>query len=133
MRSMEGFAFVLSLVRDFTLAEKVMRDRAPREVVLGMSRTGRPAIALSPEAVQAVARADEKGPESGWHEAVRTCLEGADRRTRSLLAMRYQDGMSVAEIARRTKATPVALRFSLFRARASLAKCVEGRLEAGKG
>ncbi len=54
-------------------------------------------------------------------------------RTRSLLAMRYRDGMSVAEIARRTKATPAAVHSSFFRVRASMAKCVEGRLGAGRG
>ena len=121
------FSFVLSIVRDFALAAKVMREADPREAVLRMSR------ALSPEAVAAIDHADQKEPAAGWLEAVRKCLEGADRRTRSLLAMRYRDGLSVAGIARRTKTTPAAVHSSLFRIRASLAKCVEGRLGAGRG
>jgi DNA-directed RNA polymerase specialized sigma24 family protein len=133
MASGGAFAFVLSIVRDFTLAGKVMGEADPREAVLGMSRAGRREIALSREAVAAVERADRKEPPGGWLEAVRKCLEGADRWTRSLLTMRYRDGMSVAEIARRTKAAPAAVHASLFRVRASLAKCIEGRLGAGRG
>jgi DNA-directed RNA polymerase specialized sigma24 family protein len=129
----EVFAFVLSIVRDFALAGKVMGETDPREAVLGMSRARRREIALSLEAVAAVERADRKEPVAGWLEAVRKCFEGADRRTRSLLTMRYRDGMSVAEIARRTKAVPAAVQTSLFRIRASLAKCVKGRLGAGGG
>jgi DNA-directed RNA polymerase specialized sigma24 family protein len=133
MASSEDFAFALSIIRDFALAEKVMRGPGPREAVLEMSRAGLRGIALSREAVEAVARADREEPAAGWLEAVRKCLEGSDRRTRSLLAMRYRDGMSVGEISRRTKATPTAVHSSLFRVRASLAKCVEGRLAEARG
>jgi DNA-directed RNA polymerase specialized sigma24 family protein len=98
-----------------------------------MSQAGRREIALTPEAVRAVDGANQKESPRGWIEAVRMCLDAADRRTRSLLAMRYRDGMSIAEIARRTKTTPIGVQSSLFRARASLAKCVEGRLAAERG
>ncbi|HXX94179.1 MAG TPA: hypothetical protein VEN81_11140 [Planctomycetota bacterium] len=126
MAPSDVFAFVLSIVRDFAEAERVMRGRTPREAVLERSRSGRGAPVLGPEAVQAVARALEREPASGDPEAVRRCVEGTDRRTRSLLAMRYRDGMGVREIARRTKTTPDAVLAFLGRARSTLARSIEG-------
>jgi DNA-directed RNA polymerase specialized sigma24 family protein len=131
MGSSELFALALSMVRDFAIAEKVMRARAPREAVLGMSRRGRREIALGREAVEAVLRADLREPSEGWREAVEGCLAQVDRRTRSLLGMRYRDGLSVKAIARRTKATPDAVLSSLSRARARLARLVELRRTTG--
>jgi hypothetical protein len=120
------FAFILSVVRDFALAERIMREPEPREAVLRMSR----GIALTPAAIAAVDLAAGREPESGWLEAVELCLDEAGGQARSILAMRYRDGMSGAEIARRTKTTATAVHEALSRARASLARCVEGRVTA---
>lgn len=117
------FAFVLSVVRDLELADRVMRERDPRAAVLG--RRGN---ALTPGAIAAVDRAFAQEGATGWLEAVGKCLEDAGGQARSILAMRYRDGMSGAEIARRTKTTAAAVREALFRARAMLTRCAEGRL-----
>lgn len=129
------FAFILSLVRDFALAEQVMREveaavgepfaiAKERISALGCE------VALSPEAIQGIERAAQAEPATPWLEAVEACLEGAGGKTRSVLGMRYRDGMRGTEIARRTKSTATEVHKALFRARSTLARCVEGRLAA---
>jgi DNA-directed RNA polymerase specialized sigma24 family protein len=117
--------FVLSLVRDFAAAEKILRDAATldlaRERILGRTP-------LSPAAVAAVARAAEQEERTFRPETVKRCLESLGGRVRSLLRFRYRDGRGVAWISRRTKATPSAVQRDLCRARGALARC--GR-EAG--
>lgn len=147
------FAFILSIVRDFTFAEEVMQEvavvvceqwadfkpgtnfgawaaRIARNKIFNLGRVRRREIALSPEAIDGIERAAQAEPVTPWLEAVKLCLEGAGGKTRSVLGMRYRDGMSGAEIARRTKSTVTAVHMALSRARASLARCVEGRLAA---
>jgi len=150
------FAFVLSIVRDFALAEEVLQEvavvvcdqwadfrpgtnfgawaaRIARNKIWNMSRAARRELLLSPEAIEAVERAAEAEPEASGLEAVRQCLEGVGGRTRSVLVMRYRQGMSGAEIARRTKSTVTAVHMALSRARAALARCVEARLAREEG
>ena len=145
------FAFILSVVRDFALAEEVMQEVAvsvcesPEESRPGSSFGARAAgiarativtlcrergreIPLGPEAIEGIARAAQAEPAANWLEAVRPCLEEAGGKTRSVLAMRYRQGMSGPEIARRTKSTAAAIHLALSRARSALARCVEGRL-----
>ncbi len=131
------FAFILSVVRDFAAAEAVMRE-VEAAVAAGkpfaiakerISALGRE-VALSPEAIQAIERAALAEPSTPWLEAVKACLEGAGGKTRSVLGMRYRDGMGGAEIARRTKSTATEIHRTLSRARSTLAQCVEGRLAA---
>lgn len=123
------FAFVLSLVRDFGAAEKAVREAAAGGGEdFGARIPG--GTALSPSAIEGVRRAARAESPADWTGAVRACLEAAGGQARSLLTMRYRDGMSPEEIARRTKSTASAALESLSRARASLARCVEGRLGA---
>lgn len=150
------FAFVLSLVRDFAFAEEVLQEvavvvcdqwadfapgthfgawaaRIARNKIFNLSRVARREIPLSPEAVDAVQRAAESLPESSGLEAVRDCLDGVTARVRSLLSMRYREGLSGADIARKTGTTVTAVHMALSRARAVLARCVEGKLAREEG
>jgi DNA-directed RNA polymerase specialized sigma24 family protein len=115
--------FVLSLVRDFAAAEKILRDAATldpaRERILGRTP-------LSPAAVAAVAKAAELEARTYRAETLRTCLERLGGRLRSLLRFRYRDGRGVAWISRRTKATPSAVQRDLCRARGALARWARG-------
>jgi RNA polymerase sigma-70 factor (ECF subfamily) len=150
------FAFVLSIVRDFAFAEEVLQEvavvvcdqwadfapgtnfgawaaRIARNKIFNLSRAARREILLSPEAVDAVQRATEAEPESGGLDAVRQCLDGVTARVRSLLTMRYREGLSGSDIARRTKSTVTAVHMALSRARSVLARCVEARLAREEG
>lgn len=150
------FAFVLSIVRDFAFAEEVLQEvavvvcdqwedfapgtnfgawaaRIARNKVFNMSRAARRECLLSPEALEAVGRAAETEPEGGSLDAVRMCLDALTSRVRSILTMRYREGMSGTEIARRTKTTITAVHMALSRARSVLARCVETRLAREEG
>lgn len=150
------FAFVLSIVRDFAFAEEVLQEvavvvcdqwedfepgtqfgawaaRIARNKIFNMSRAARRELPLSPEAIEAVGRAAEAEPQAGGLDAVRICLDGLTARVRSLLTMRYREGMSGSEIARRTKTTVTAVHMALSRARSVLARCVETRLAREEG
>ncbi len=138
------FAFILSLVRDFDFAEEAMREAAlaiseqwadfkpgtdfgARAARTARDKVSRRAILLTPEAIAAVEKVAGEESQAGWPEALQRCLDRAGGQTRSMLAMRYRDGMSGREIARRTKTTPSAVHRALSRARRVLARCVEGR------
>lgn len=135
------FAFVLSLVRDFSAAEEVTAraaaslwrraGEAPAGAEFGAwaRKLARELldprlIALGPDAVEAVERATRAEP-----EGFRKGLEGLGRRPRSLLRMRYREGMRTETIARRVKTTLAKLHAALGRARASLAEGVRGRFD----
>jgi RNA polymerase sigma-70 factor (ECF subfamily) len=149
------FGFVLSVVRDFGFAEEATQEVAAvacerwadfrpgtdfgawaaeiaRDKICRMSRAARCEILLSREAVEAVEKAFEEKPPAPWIDAVKSCFERLGGRTRSVLAMRYRDGMSGEQIARRTKHTASAVHAALSRARQVLARCVRRRL-AGRG
>jgi RNA polymerase sigma-70 factor (ECF subfamily) len=145
------FAYILSIVRDFALAEEVLQEvavvvcrqwrdftpgtsfgawalRIARNKIFNMNRVARREILLSQESIEAIERvAEEKAP-SGWIEAVNTCIEQVGEKARALLTMRYREGLSGAEIARRTGSTLPAIHMALSRARAALAECVRRRL-----
>lgn len=145
------FAFILSVVRDFAFAEEVLQEVAvvvcdqwedfkpgtrfgawasqiARNKIYNLTRASKREILLSPEALEGIQRAAEAEPETGTLEAVGKCLETLAEGVRNVLAMRYRDGMSGAQIARKTNSTVTAVHMALSRARAALARCVEGRL-----
>jgi RNA polymerase sigma-70 factor (ECF subfamily) len=145
------FAYILSVVRDFDFAEEILQDvavvvceqgadfepgtnfgawaaRIARNRIFNRTRAARREILLSTEALDAVERAGEQAPPSGWIRAVRACLERVGARARSILLLRYRDGLSGDEIARRIGSTVPAVHMALSRARAAVAECVLGRL-----
>ena len=150
------FGFVLSLVRDFAFAEEVLQEVAvvvcdqwedfkpgtnfgawaaqiARNKVFNLTRAAKRELLLSPEAIEAVGRAAEEEPQGGGLAAVRDCLEGLTARVRGLLTLRYREGMTGGEIAKRTQTTVTAVHMALSRARVLLARCVEGRMAREEG
>jgi RNA polymerase sigma-70 factor (ECF subfamily) len=150
------FSLVLSLVRDFSFAEEVLQEvavvicdqwgdfkpgtnfvawsmRIARNKIWNMSRAARREIILSPEALDAVERAAavDVGRIS-WMEALQRCMEGVGGRAREILLLRYREGLSGQEIARRLRINVAAVHMALSRARSGLARCVEGRLAEGE-
>jgi len=73
----------------------------------------------------------EKQPEvSPRREALDRCLEGLPPRSRTLVTLRYHDGLSMERIAAALHSTPGSVRVALFRVREVLAACIERRLAA---
>jgi RNA polymerase sigma-70 factor (ECF subfamily) len=63
-------------------------------------------------------------------EALEHCLEGLPVRSKSLVRLRYDDGLKIEQIAAAVRMTPGSVRVALFRIRESLAACIERRLAA---
>lgn len=61
-------------------------------------------------------------------DALRRCLEEIQARARQILAMRYDDGLSPGEIARRTGQSRAAVNSTLQRIRETLRACADRRL-----
>jgi RNA polymerase sigma-70 factor (ECF subfamily) len=149
------FAVTLSLVRDFGFAEEVLQEiavvicdqwadfkpgtnfqawamRIARNKIYTLTRAARRVILLSPEALEAVERAAADESRPGWLEAVQKCMQDLEGRARTVLSLRYQEGLSGQEIARKLQMTVTAVHMALSRARTSVARCVEGRLAEGE-
>ena len=149
------FALVLSLVRDFNLAEEVLQEvavvvcdqwsdfkpgtnflawsmRIARNKIFNLSRAARREIVLAPEALQEIERAASVESSSGWMEALQKCMEGLEGRAGEILVLRYKDGLSGQEIAHRLRMTVTAVHMALSRARSAVGRCVEGRLAQGE-
>src|SRR6185503_8354147 len=149
------FALVLSLVREFNLAEEVLQEvavvvcdqwsdfkpgtnfvawamRIARNKIFNLTRVARREIVLAPEALEEVERAAAVESRSGWREALQKCMEGLEGRGGELLVLRYRDGLSGQEIARRLKTTVTAVHMALSRARSAVGRCVQGRLAQGE-
>ena len=89
-------------------------------------------VALSAPALQAVARAYDATPEFGSdrQEALRTCLEGLPDPSRRILALRYENSMTLDAIARRLEKRLEAVHMTLSRIRAKLLSCVRQKIAA---
>ena len=61
-------------------------------------------------------------------EALRKCLGRLDAKHRQILDLRYKQGKSRAEMARRCKMTENGIKTLLRRIRAALAECIQRRL-----
>lgn len=61
-------------------------------------------------------------------EALEHCLEKLPDRSRSLLRLKYHDGLKIEQIAEAIRSTPGSVRVTLFRIRDALADCIQRRL-----
>jgi RNA polymerase sigma-70 factor, ECF subfamily len=61
-------------------------------------------------------------------EALQHCLAKLPRRQRDMLQLRYYDGCSMAEIAKKSKQTENAIKCTLVRVRKALQRCIEAQL-----
>jgi RNA polymerase sigma-70 factor (ECF subfamily) len=68
---------------------------------------------------------------SAKHEALEQCMEQLPDQSRSLLRLKYQDGLRIEHIASILRSTPGSVRVTLFRVREALAECIDRRLAVG--
>ncbi|MEY3172901.1 MAG: polymerase sigma factor SigD [Planctomycetota bacterium] len=61
-------------------------------------------------------------------EALQTCLEQLSERSRTLLQLKYHDGLKTEQIAAALKSTPASVRVTLYRVRETLAACIQRKL-----
>lgn len=149
-------AFIRILVRDWHLAEEINQELSialwksfdryegqssflawargvARNKILHALRTQRRAMpTLSPEAMMAVERAYIRSEEreDPRLEALNTCMQQLDERSRNLLDLRYRDGAPLADVATHIDASLDAVTKSLARLRTRLADCVRQRMAA---
>ncbi|MFM7039244.1 MAG: sigma-70 family RNA polymerase sigma factor [Planctomycetaceae bacterium] len=61
-------------------------------------------------------------------EALETCLAQLPDRSRTLIRLKYHDGLRTEQIAEALKSTPASIRVALFRIRETLAACIQRKL-----
>lgn len=144
-------AYILSIVRDFTLAQDVLQEtflkitRKAAHFQLGTNFMGWACTIARFESLTSLRRASKLGLESTTLDMlaasqesetleIRTdwlaaCLKKLTPTVQRLLHLRYQDALKPAEIARLVKWTPNSVCVATSRARTELRKCIE-RLQA---
>lgn len=152
------FAYILALVRDWNAAEDVFqevsivvlqkgqegqqvetflpwcREIARRTVLHHRKTSARSRLVLSPEAIDAVDRAfAERDLEVEGHgrdllQALRRCLQKLPDPLRRLVRLRYDDALSLEDVARRLGRTPGAVQVALSRIRMKLQDCTRRSL-----
>ena len=106
------------------------RGVAVRKVLQAREKSSRLPLAFSPESLQAIADAYARAERVGLDRAaaLRECLARLPEKSRRLLQLRYEGGLSGAEIARLAGTTLDALYQTLSRLRSRLEECVTLRL-----
>ncbi|MGE3803032.1 MAG: RNA polymerase sigma factor [Gemmataceae bacterium] len=84
--------------------------------------------ALVDEALAEVAARCETEPGGDRLEALASCLEGLEESQRSLISLRYGEGVAVKELASRFERNATAVSMQLLRLRAALMECVDRKL-----
>lgn len=146
------FGFILSLVRDFDLAEELfqevcvrvleresefrrgtdfgawVREFSRRTVLEEQRHRGR--VRLSSGAISAIAQRFQ-GTEAGYlarREALRHCVEELDGANRKLIDLHYERGLSLSEMGAQLGRGAGAVQVALSRARTVLSKCIQRRM-----
>ena len=70
-------------------------------------------------------REAEAGEESGLSTVLKSCVEKLPGDMKQLMKQRYQDDVTVRELAQQVRKTETALKVTLFRIRQMLKRCVE--------
>jgi RNA polymerase sigma-70 factor (ECF subfamily) len=106
------------------------RGVAGKRIMQRWEREGRTPLPFSPQAIQAIADAYERTESSASDRAaaLELCLERLPRRSRDLLALRYEQNLTLNEIAVRLGRTLDAVHKALSRIRSRLQECVQKRL-----
>ena len=106
------------------------RGVAAKKILQHRAQAARFPALLSLEAIQAVLDAFDRTEEtaSSRAEALKDCVQRLPEHSRSLLSLRYQQGLKPAEIARQSGRTLDAVYQILSRVRAKLEDCVRQRL-----
>ena len=93
---------------------------------------GRLPVPFSPGLAVLDAYGRTEAPGDPRAEALERCLEGLPPKSRPLLALRYEQGLKLGQIAQRIGASLDAVHKALFRLRDRLQECVEQRLAAAE-
>ena len=106
------------------------RGFAANKVLQRLERETRSPMSLPPEALPAVLAAYERteGPDDARREALEKCLLELPDKSRTLLTLRYEHGLPLAQLAERVHSTMDAAHKALSRIRTKLQACVERRL-----
>ena len=108
------------------------RGIAVRKVLQSFDRNRRLPVALSPETIEAVLGAfDAEEPDvSGEDAALARCIGKLPEKSRRLISLRYEDGLSLDAVAARVASTMEAVNKALSRIRFALRGCIEKELAA---
>lgn len=152
-------AYIGSLVRDRHLREDIFQDVAvilwkkfdefdeirsfgawargiaSNKIMQAFARLKKNDVALSPEALDAVRVMFDQQDDTAdsWVDeqlALEMCLKKLPRKSRRLIALRYDHGLKLREIANEVHSTLDAVHKALTRLRDGLRKCVERELAA---
>ena len=85
---------------------------------------------LPPEVLPAILAAYDRTDDQAdaRHEALADCLSALPDKSRTLLALRYEQGLSLAQVAEQVQSTMDAAHKALSRIRLKLQECIERRL-----
>lgn len=151
------FAFILAAVRDYRVAEDVMQNVAvvicnkvdqyesgtnfrawareiARRQILELNRgSKRGPKTLAPSDLEYLVAAFEEAEQGGLLEdrleALRNCLRNLSKSARQLIRLRYEERLSLSEIAEQSNRKPESLRKALYRGRIALRRCIDRRLK----
>lgn len=106
------------------------RGIASNKVLQRLDRERRGPTVLPVDAVEAVAAAYDRveDPGEARREALEQCIEKLPEKSRLLLAQRYEEGLTLAQLAVRVSNTSDAVHKALSRIRQKLQECIERRL-----
>jgi RNA polymerase sigma-70 factor (ECF subfamily) len=108
------------------------RGIAAKKVLQRWERDRRLPLPFAPETIQALLDAFERteASASAQSEALERCLKDMPEKSHHLLVLRYEQALSLGQIARQVGSTLDAVHKALARLRARLQECVEQRLRA---
>lgn len=106
------------------------RGIAGNKVLQRLTQENRSGLSLPPEALPAILAAYDRTdePQNPRRAALQNCLRDLPEKSRSLLALRYEEGLSLVQTAERVQSTMDAVHKALSRIRAKLQACIERRL-----
>lgn len=106
------------------------RGIAGKRILQRWQRDGRIPLPFSPLAIEAIADAYERTASNASDRAaaLELCLERLPRRSRHLLSLRYEESLTLNEMAVRLGRTLDAVHKALSRVRSRLQECVQKRL-----
>jgi RNA polymerase sigma-70 factor, ECF subfamily len=108
------------------------RGIAAKKIMQHWEKAGRLPMPFSPQTIQAILEAYERTEKAATAKAValERCLEDLPEKSRRLLTLRYEESLSLDQIARRVESTLDAVHKALTRLRTRLQECIEQRLAA---
>jgi RNA polymerase sigma-70 factor (ECF subfamily) len=111
------------------------RGIAVRKVLQSFDKTRRTPVPFSPETMEAILAAfDVEEPDDSPRDAaLATCIGKLPDKSRKLVALRYDEGLSLDAIARRIASTLDAVNKALSRIRTALRDCVEQQIAEANG